>query len=131
MNARNMVALVGRLTADPQLRYLPNGSPVANFAVAVNRAIRKPNGDFEDSLDGFFDCELFGGQAVALAENCKKGSEVQLTGSLLQKKFETKGSQPRTISKVEVRVTSIAPVLAVPRETEVTQSEEAAAPQPA
>src|SRR3990170_1519869 len=109
---KNIVVLVGRLAADPELRYLPNGTPVANFGVAVNRSVRKDSGQFEDSLDGFFDCEAFGGQALALAENCAKGTEIALTGSLRQKKFKTSGEQPRTVSKIEIRVATIAPVLA-------------------
>ena len=111
MDTKNVVVLQGRLAAAPELKYLANGSPVANFSVAVNRSIRKHDGTFEDALDGFFDCELFGGQAVALAESCKKGSEVQLTGSLMQTKFQTKGAEPRTVSKIEIRVKSIAPSL--------------------
>ncbi len=131
MSTKNVVVLVGRLAADPELRYLPNGTPVANFGVAVNRSVRKADGNFEDSLDGFFDCEVFGGQALALADNCHKGTEVALTGSLLQKKFKTSGEQASTVSKIEVRVMTIAPVLVVPKDTEVAQPTEATAPQPA
>ncbi|MBA2312958.1 MAG: single-stranded DNA-binding protein [Actinobacteria bacterium] len=129
MDTKNVVVLVGRLAADPELRYLPNATPVANFAVAVNRSSRKADGSFEDSLDGFFDCELFGGQALALAENAGKGTEVHLTGSLLQKKFQTKGAQSRTISKIEIRVSTVAPALPAAKETPAT--EQAPAPQPA
>ena len=129
MDTKNVVVLAGRLAADPELRYMPNGTPVANFAIAVNRSVRKDDGSFEDSLDGFFDCELFGGQSVALAETCKKGSEVQLTGSLLQKKFQTKGAEPRTVSKIEIRVKSIAPSLVIPKPA--VQSEAGAEVQPA
>lgn len=132
MSSKNVVMLVGRLAADPELRYLPNGTAVANFAVAVNRSVRKSDGSFEDSLDGFFDCELFGPQAEALAETTRKGTEVQLSGSLLQKKFKTNGAQARTVSKVEIRVATIAPVLVVPRVTATpTQAEAAPVPQPA
>ena len=129
MDTKNVVALVGRLAADPELKYLDSGTPVANFGIAVNRSTRKPDGSFEDTLDGFFDCELFGGQAAVLAETCSKGSEVQLFGSLRQKKFKTgKGNNTRTISKVEIRVRSIAPVLSVPKDVvEQTQAELASA----
>lgn len=132
MSTKNLVLLTGRLVADPELRYLPNGTPVANFALAVNRTVRKQEGSFEDSVDGFFDCELFGGQAVPLAEDYKKGAELQLMGSLRQKKFETKGEQPRKVSRIEIRVESVAPVLIVPKSTEApVASQEASEPQPA
>ena len=129
MDTKNVVVLQGRLAAAPELKYLANGTPVANFSVAVNRSIRKHDGTFEDALDGFFDCELFGGQAVALTESCKKGSEVQLTGSLMQKKFQTKGPQARTVSKIEVRVRSIAPAMVLPK-TESAPAAEAQEAQP-
>ena len=130
---KNLVFLVGRLAADPELKFLSNGTPVANFAVAVNRSNRKPDGGFEDSLDGFFDCELFGGQAQALAETCSKGTEVQLSGSLRQKKFQTSGQSSRTVSRIEIRVESIAHVLEAKKAAQVASGTERAEqhPQPA
>jgi single-strand DNA-binding protein len=112
METKNMVVLIGRLVAEPELRYMPNGQPVANFSIAVNRSIRKDDGSFEDSLDGYFDCELFGGTAVTLAEDHGKGALVQLTGSLHQRKYKVgNGAGNRTVSKVEVRAKTVAPVL--------------------
>ena len=124
MNTKNLVFLVGRLVADPSLSYTSQGTAIANFAVAVNRTIRQADG-FKDSLDGFFDCELWGGQAVPVAETCKKGSEIQLSGSLRQKKFHPNGDKSRTISRVQIRVESIAPAL------EVKKAEEAPTPEQA
>ena len=131
----NVVVLLGRLTADPGLRYLPNGTPIAEFGVAVNRSIRKPDGSFENTLDGFFDCEHFGDTAVTFAEEFKKGREVYLVGHLLQNKFETKNGQK--VSKVIVRVSRIGPTIApLPKESAQaaaasTSQEQAPAPQPA
>jgi single-strand DNA-binding protein len=113
VDSRNMLVLIGRLVKDPELRYLPNGTPVAEFAVAVNRPVRKDDGSFEDSLDGFFDCQLFGGTAVTLAEGYHKGAELQVTGSLHQRKYKVgNGAGQRTVSKIEVRAKTVAPVLA-------------------
>ena len=128
---KNLVFLVGRLVADPELRYLNSGTPVAKFAVAVNRTTRKGDAGFQDDLDGFFDCEAFGGQALALAETCPKGTEVQLSGALRQKKFKTNGENSRTVSKVEIRVESVAPVLDVRKVIETQPTEAEAAAQPA
>ena len=128
---KNLVFLVGRLVADPELRYLNSGTPVAKFAVAVNRTTRKGDAGFQDDLDGFFDCEAFGGQALALAETCPKGTEVQLSGALRQKKFQTNGENSRTISRVEIRVESIAPVLDVRKVINTEPAEAEAAAQPA
>ncbi len=49
----NEIILIGRLTRDPELRYLPNGTPVANFAVAVYRPFTTQQGQKETD---FIDC---------------------------------------------------------------------------
>ncbi len=134
MDTRNMVVLIGRLVKDPELRYLESGTPVANFSVAVNRPIRKDDGSFEDSLDGFFDCQLYGGTAVTLVEGYGKGSEVQVTGSLQQRKWKVgNGAGARTASKVEIRAKTVAPVLAAAKADApaAAETETAAEPQPA
>lgn len=129
MNVKNLVHLVGRLTADPELRYTPQGTPVATFALAVNRSVRKPEGGWKDVRDGFFDCELFGGTALTLCDDFKKGAAVQISGSLLQKTWKPNGEQGRTASKIEIRVESIAAVLEVRKLDDAKQ--EQPEPQPA
>lgn len=46
----NRVVLVGRLTKDPDLRYTPNGVPVANFTLAVNRTFTNQQGNVKQTL---------------------------------------------------------------------------------
>ena len=132
MHARNVVVLIGRLVADPVLRYTNNGSAVTEFSVAVNRSTRQNDGSFTDSLDGFFDCELWGPVGQVVAEKFSKGDELSLTGSLAQNKFEKDG---RKISRVLVKVKTVAPVLSAPRTTEQAGGEQSVqqerVPQPA
>ena len=116
MDTKNMVVLVGRLTADPELRFTNGGDPVANFSIAVNRAVRKSDGSFEDVRDGFFDCEHFGATAEKFAEDIHKGDLVQIMGSLHQDKFKVgDGAGSRTVSKIKVRAKTVARVLVAPR----------------
>lgn len=110
MNTRNMLVLIGRLTKDPDLRYLPSGVPVADFSIAVNRSVPKGNGQFEDSLDGFFDCTIMDGTALTFVDDYRKGAEIQVTGSLHQTKFTPKGAD-REVARIEVRAKTVAPVL--------------------
>jgi single-strand DNA-binding protein len=131
VNVKNLIFLVGRLVADPELSYTPQGTPVSNFAVAVNRSTPKRGGGWEDSLDGYFDCELFGGAALTLAEDFHKGDEIQLMGSLRQKRWTTKGEQPRKASKIEIRVESIASVLELRRLDDAKTDQQQPEPQPA
>ncbi len=116
MDTKNMVVLTGRLVADPDLRVTPGGDPVVTFGLAVNRNIKKPDGGWEDKLDGFFDCEHFGETAVKFAEDFGKGDLVQITGSLQQRKFKVgNGDGSRTVSKIEVRAKTIAALLVAPK----------------
>ena len=109
MQNLNLVVLAGRLVADPKLRELPSGAPVANFSVAVNRTTRKKDGSFEDALEGYFDCQVFDGLALSVMESFKKGAPVQLSGTLLQKTYES--NDGNKVSKFEIRVRSIGPAL--------------------
>lgn len=132
MDTKNLVVLTGRLVADPELRITPKGDPVANFGLAVNRSIRKDDGSWEDQLDGFFDCEHFGDTAEKLAAELKKGTLVQIVGSLHQRKFKVgNGAGNRTVSKIEVRARSVAPVLVAPKAAPAEQPVQQAVPQPA
>lgn len=60
--------------------------------------------DYQDDLDGFFDCEVLRAQALRLTDAYKKGAEVQLSGSLRQKTRKTNRDPPRKVSKIEIRV---------------------------
>ena len=127
VDVKNVTVLIGRLVKDMELRYLDSGTPVANFSIAVNRSTRKPDGSFEDTLDGFFDCELLGGQALGATVEFSKGSEICVVGSLLQKKFQSNG---RTVSRIEIRVRSISAPVKVAKLDDASAKSEPA-PQPA
>ncbi|MFN2588770.1 MAG: single-stranded DNA-binding protein [Actinomycetota bacterium] len=130
MDPRNVVMLVGHLTADPDLRYTPQGTPIAVFGLAVNSRSHKGGGEFEDVLDGFFDCSLIGGTALTFVEGFKKGAGVQITGSLHQSKFTPKGTD-RKISKIEVRARTVAPILAPVRKEDWGTRPQSAQSEPA
>lgn len=93
----NSVILVGNLTADPELTYLPSGVPVVNCTIAVNRP------GYKDGKDEvlFMPFAVFGKSAEALVKYSNKGSSLLIAGRLIQDKFEGK-SGPVTITKVVV-----------------------------
>ncbi len=128
----NLVVLVGRLVRDPDLKYVSDGTAVANFSIAVNRRFLKPgSSEYEESLDGFFDCELYGLEAQTMRDTVGKGAEIQLVGSIRQVKYETKGPNPRQLSKVVVRATTVGRVFLPPRSDAAQDEAERAVPQPA
>jgi single-strand DNA-binding protein len=106
--ADNQVTLVGNITDDPELRFTPSGSAVANFTVAINRRIRQ--GDrWEDRLDGFFNCSCWRDLAENAAESLRKGTRVVVVGRLQQRSWEDREGNRRTA--VEVQVDEVAPSL--------------------
>ena len=73
----NQVILIGRLVADPELRYAAsNGKPVANFRLAVNRRFDKEN------RADFFRVVVWGKQGEAVAKYLKKGSQCAINGRI-------------------------------------------------
>ena len=94
----NRVILMGNLTRDPELRYTPNGTAVASFAIAVNRTYK--SGDEKKEETSFFDITFFGRRAEVVGEYLKKGRPIHVEGRLQQRRWETDEGQKR--SKVEV-----------------------------
>ena len=132
METKNMVVLIGRLVADPELRVLPSGDKVASFGLAVNRSVRNPDGSFEDKLDGYFDCDHYGATAERFAREFGKGALVQITGSLHQRSYKSgNGAGNRTVKKVEVKAKTVAPVLTAPKAQPETPTAAPAEAQPA
>ena len=88
----NSVTLVGRLTADPQLRYTQNGKAVANFVLAVNRVKR-------DETD-FINIVSWDKLAEAVGNYAKKGQLVGVLGSIQTRNYE--GSDGKRVYVTEV-----------------------------
>ncbi len=91
----NKVILIGRLTADPELRYTPNGNAVCNVSVAVDRDYKR---DGADNVD-FVSVDVWGKSAENLAKYMGKGQRIGIDGRLQVEKYEKDG-QKRTAYKV-------------------------------
>lgn len=83
----NSITLIGRLTADPQLKYLPTGSAVVEFSVANNYFV--PNKDKEVN---YFDIVAFGKLAETVSKFLSKGKQIAITGTLRQDRWQDKES---------------------------------------
>jgi single-strand DNA-binding protein len=105
----NTITLVGNVTNDPELRFTPSGRQVANFSIAVNRRFRNPEGVWEDRLDGFFRCNVWGEMAENVAETLQKGTRVVLTGRLQQRTWE--GPEGERREATEVNIDEVGPSL--------------------
>lgn len=92
----NQVAIMGRFTRDPELRYTQQGKAVANFSIAVNRIGGNNEADF-------FECVAWEKQAELISNSCQKGHRLLIWGRLQQEKWtDQQTQQPRTTVKVMV-----------------------------
>jgi single-strand DNA-binding protein len=94
MAQMNQVYLRGNLTRDPEKRFLPSGTSVVNFGLAVNRRYRSGEDWKEDTC--FVDIVVFGRQGDWTMENCKKGSPVLVEGRLSFNSWEAKDGTKRS-----------------------------------
>jgi single-strand DNA-binding protein len=77
----NKVLLLGNLTRDPELRYLPSQTAVVEFGLAINRKYKGQDGSMKDETC-FVDCQAFGKAAENLNKYCKKGNPLFVEGRL-------------------------------------------------
>ena len=97
----NKVILVGNLTRDIQLSYLPSKMPVADFGLAVNRRWKPKEGDAREETC-FVDCVAFGKQADTLNKYVSKGSPILVEGRLQLDTWDAKDGTKRSKHKVVV-----------------------------
>lgn len=91
----NKTFLLGNLTRDPDVRYLPSGTMVAEFDLAVNRTYKDKNGETKrETL--FIRIETMGKTAEFVSEYLKKGRRVYVEGRLRSNSWESKDGQKRT-----------------------------------
>lgn len=102
-NDLNVVALVGRLTREIELKYSSGGMALGKFTLASNKGVKR-NGKWEDEAN-FFYCTCFGKTAENLAPYMTKGQQVSIQGSLTQNRWQTPEGQNR--SKVEIIVNTV------------------------
>jgi len=96
-NDINHVTIVGKLTRDAEISYLPSGAAVAKISIAVNRS--RKNGDQWVEEVSYFDSAIFGKTAENLKPYLSKGKQIGLEGHLKQDRWEKDGQK---FSKVSI-----------------------------
>ncbi len=95
----NKIMLMGNLTRDPQLSYLPSNTPVVEFGLAVNRRFKKQDGEQgEETL--YIDCRAFGRMAELLNQYCTKGKPLFVEGRLQLDRWQDKDGNNRSKHRV-------------------------------
>jgi single-strand DNA-binding protein len=93
----NRVVLIGRLVADPELRYTPNGVPVASLRLAVDRPVRSQSGERQTD---FINIVLWRQQAEFAANYLNKGRLAAVDGRLQIRQWTTQDGQKRSTAEV-------------------------------
>lgn len=93
----NVVTLVGRLTADPELRHTPNNIAVTSFNIAVGRSYSKAG---EDRQTDFIDVVAWRSTAEFVSKYFKKGQLIAVEGSIQTRMYEDKEGKKRKVFEV-------------------------------
>lgn len=96
----NNVVIVGRLTKDPELKYLTSGTAVATFTLAIDRDYKNKDGSITTD---FIPVEIMGKPAEFVANYITKGRLVGIQGSIRVDRYETPDGEKRTFTKVAGR----------------------------
>ena len=97
----NKVIMMGNLTRDPQLRYLPSKTPVVEFGIATNRKWTGSDGTQRDETC-FIDCQAFGRMAENISKYCSKGRPLMIEGRLTLDQWETPDGAKRSKHRITV-----------------------------
>ncbi|HPN73438.1 MAG TPA: single-stranded DNA-binding protein [Candidatus Omnitrophota bacterium] len=100
----NKVFLMGNLTRDPELRYIPSGTAVANFSLAINRPYKDASGEKKEEVS-YVRVEVWGKMAEVCGEYLSKGRPVLVEGRLKSRSWETPDGQKR--NSLDVVATSV------------------------
>lgn len=110
MAGETVITVVGNLTADPELRFTPSGAAVASFTVASTpRTFDRQSNEWKDGETLFMRCSVWREAAENVAESLTKGTRVIVQGRLVQRSFETREGEKRTV--VEMQVDEVGPSL--------------------
>ena len=101
----NNLTLLGRLTADPELRYTPSGIAVTKFALAVDRKFTNAQGERETD---FFDIVVWRQLAETCANYLKKGQQAAVEGYLQTRYYDKDGRRIKVIEVIAENVQFLA-----------------------
>lgn len=122
----NKVFLMGNLTRDPELRYVPSGTAVANFTLAVNRPYKDGAGEKKEEVS-FIRVVVWGKMAEVCGEYLAKGRPVLVEGRLKSRTWEGQDGQKRSaLDVVAMNVQFLGSRQDKPAGTQAPQSEAAA-----
>ena len=99
MASANKVIIMGNLTRDPELRYLPSGVALTDFTLAVNRKYKSQDGQVQEEVT-FLGVEAWGKRGETIHKHLSKGSPIYVEGRLKLEKWQDREGKNRQKLKV-------------------------------
>lgn len=97
MAGETVITIIGNLTADPELRTLSDGNPVASFTIASTpRTYNRRTQQYEDGTALFLRCSAWNDLARHISQSCSKGMRVVAQGRLSQHSYQAHDGSNRT-----------------------------------
>jgi len=95
----NKIMVIGNLGGDPEMRYTPQGTPVTNFSVAVNRYFNDSNGERQEETQ-WFRVEAWRQLAELSNQYLAKGRRAYIEGRFRSRTWQGNDGQPRHSSEI-------------------------------
>ena len=97
----NKVQIIGNLGADPDLRYMPNGTPVCNISVATTESWKDKDGNLQERTE-WHRMVSYRRLAEIIGQNLKKGSQAYFEGKLQTRKWQDERGEDRYVTEIVV-----------------------------
>ena len=96
----NKCLFIGNLTADPEIRTMPNGEQVANFSIALNERYKAKDGNIVENVE-YVRIVLYRRLAEIAGQYLHKGSQVYIDGRLKTRKWQDSNGQDRYTTEIQ------------------------------
>ena len=96
----NKCLFIGNLTADPEIRTMPNGEQVANFTIALNERYKAKDGNIVENVE-YVRIVLYRRLAEIAGQYLRKGSQVYIEGRLKTRKWQDSNGQDRYTTEIQ------------------------------
>jgi len=101
MASYNRIIIIGNLTREPELTFLPSQTPVVEFGIASNRKYKGADGSQREDVC-FVDCRMYGKRAEVISRYCHKGDPLMVEGRLQFDQWESQDGGKRSKHRIFV-----------------------------
>ncbi len=100
-NLRNKVSLIGRVGIKPEKKEVGNGFVLTRFSIAINESFKDKSGEWKNITNWHY-VQAWGSLAERICSSVDKGVEVAIEGKLVNRSYETKTGEKRSIVEIQL-----------------------------